>query len=186
MAWAIVTAFTVGGSQMRAFFLIFLMMPAAVMFVVPGARAQSVKPVCTENSRACLIATVNVYLDGLNHHDGSKVPFAADVRCTEQGKLYVEGEAGYRKELTANTVPFVDMRNIRFGVDLERHEVYAIFVVALKLPDPKNPGKMYDTTFNKFERFRIEKGLITEAEVFGVEHPGTLQGGSGWPDQPAG
>jgi hypothetical protein len=166
-------------------FLVVAATAIAALFHAPDAKAQSVKPVCTENTRQCLIKTIDVYLDGLSHHDGSKVPFAADVRCTEQGKLYVVGEVGYRKELTLNTVPFVDTRNIRYGVDLDKHEVYVFFVVALRLPDPKNPGKMYDTTFNKIERFKVDKGLITEAEIFGVEQPGTLEGGSGWPDQPA-
>ncbi len=151
---------------------------ALTMLGVGPAKAQSVKPPCADNSRACMIKVVKIYIDAMTRRDPSKVPFAHDVVCTEQGKPYLVGEDKYRWELTNNTVPFEAVRDFRFYVDEKRHDVFAFFTIALKL-------KGEDHSIHKVERFKIEKGYITEAEVDGIDAPGTLTASAGWPADPA-
>jgi hypothetical protein len=64
-----------------------------------AAHAQQVKPSCTDDSRHCMILAATSYLEGLVHHDGSKVLFAPDIVRTEQGRDAGEGEAVLRAKL---------------------------------------------------------------------------------------
>lgn len=162
---------------------------AAALLAIPGSLwAQQTAPICTENTRACMIVTAKTYLDALVAHDASKVPFAPDVRRTEQGRVTGVGE----DELRASTKLQPDMTehdNTRFFVDKETGNVIAYTL--LRIPGTKaDPNrKTYSdglevktSTVHLAERFKIENGLITEIEALFTIESGTADGVSNWPD----
>lgn len=123
------------------------------------ASAQSVPPVCAENSRACLVRTIEIYLDGLARNDASAIPFAPNVRCTEQGKVEAKDEAQFRRELTIYKVE-MRTRNLRWLVDEKRGSVAVFYLLDVGVFRGDPPF-----TVRRGQRFRIERGLITEVEV---------------------
>src|SRR4051812_9854118 len=102
------------------------------------AVAQQVKPLCTEQTRACMIATATTYLDALTHHDASKVPFAPDIRRTEQNRISATDETHIRE----HTITQPDMAghvDDRFFVDEKTHNV--VVFTLLKVPGGANPRR---------------------------------------------
>ena len=160
---------------------------ACLLLAGAPAMAQQVKPGCTDNSRACMIRAATAYFDALVTHDASRVPFAADVRRTEQGHVTASGE----QEIREHTKTQPDMRgrhNTRFWVDEETHNVVGHTLIRV-LPDAekadparKSIAVSEPRTGHIFERFKVEGGLIREIEAIFHLEKGTLEGQSGWPD----
>lgn len=145
-----------------------------------ATQAQLVKPSCTDDSRACMIAAATSYLEGIVHHDGSKVLFAPGVRRTEEGRDTGRGEATLRAALV-KMPPMLGYRNTRFVVDEESRQL--VYFTLLRLDSARGkPGA--PVTVHLAERFRIERGLITEIEAIFWTQTGTPDGASGWPDLP--
>jgi hypothetical protein len=167
-----------------------VLLATAVIFAMPAlASAQQVKPSCTDNSRQCMIAAATSYLEGITHHDGSKVLFAADAVRTEQGHDTGKGEEALRAALL-RMPPMLGYANTRFVIDETAHQLVYFTLLRLNV-DPaslKNPQVAGATqqgpvTVHLAERFKIEHGLITEIEAIFHNQPGTTDGQSGWPDQ---
>lgn len=129
-----------------------------LLAAIPAA-AQQVPPVCTDQSRSCLTRTVEIYLDGLARNDAAAIPFAANVRCTEQGKVEAKDEAQFRRELTIYKVD-MRVRNLRWMIDESSGSVAVFYLLDVGVFRGDPPF-----TVRRGQRFRIEKGLITEVEV---------------------
>lgn len=150
----------------------------ASMLAAERAPAQQVKPACTDDSRACMIAAATTYLEGIVHHDGSKVLFAPNVRRTELGHDTGQGEATLRAALL-KMPPMLGYRNTRFVVDEARHQLVYFTLLRMESGQGK-PGT--PVTVHLAERFKVEHGLITEIEAIFWNQSGTADGDSGWPD----
>ena len=169
-----------------------LLAAAAALWMAQGtlaAQAQQVKPHCTDDSRRCMIVAATSYLDGLVHHDGSKVLFAPDIVRTEQGHDTGKGEAILRAGLDKEP-PMLGYSNTRFVVDERHHQLVYFTLLGLSIdatpranlpPGSSPPGPV---TVHLAERFKIEHGLITEIEAIFHNQAGTSEGISGWPDSP--
>jgi hypothetical protein len=162
---------------------------AALAFIGQPAVAQAVKPGCADDSRACMIAAATSYLEGVVHHDGSKVLFAPDVKRTEQGRDTGRGEADLRAQLL-KMPPMLGYRNTRFVIDQEAHELVYFTLLRLEIgraepgnPPPPGSAAGGPVTVHLAERFKIEHGLITEIEAIFYNQGGTSDGDSGWPDR---
>lgn len=160
-----------------------------VLFLAAGtAVAQQVTPRCTDNSRACMITAATAYFDALVTHDASKVPFAPDVRRTEQGRVTGVGEQHIREHTKTQPDMKGGRHNTRFWVDEETRNVIGAMVIRI-VPDQdkadparKSIPVTEPRTGRIFERFKVENGLIKEIEaIFHLER-GTMDGTSGWPD----
>ena len=121
-------------------------------------RAQDAKPLCTAATRACFAKTAQAYFDGILKADGAAVPFASDVRVTEQGRVVVTSRAAFLSEFKASG-PTKAFRNIRMVFDEKAGEV-AIFMLADVQFDGQKPY-----TLRRTQRMKIVKGLITEVEL---------------------
>ena len=171
------------GKQGRFAFAAVALCAAAV-----SAQAQQVKPSCTDNNRQCMIAAATSYLEGITHHDGSKVLFAPNVVRTEQGHDTGKGEDVIRAALL-RIPPMLGYSNTRFVIDEKTHQLVYFTLLHLNI-DPaslKNPQVAGATqegpvTVHLAERFQVEHGLITEIEALFHNQPGTVDGQSGWPD----
>ena len=153
--------------------------------MAPYATAQQVKPACTDDSRQCLIAAATSYLEGLVHHDGSKVLLAPSVIRSEQGHINIRDEATLRKGLDREPA-MIGYSNLRFVVDTETHQLVYYTLLGLSMradqvPAGTPPGPV---TVHLAERFKVEHGLITEIEALFYNQAGTPDGVSGWPDAP--
>ena len=164
---------------------------ALAIWMVQGttaAHAEQVRPTCTDDTRRCMIAAATSYLDGLVHHDGSKVLFAPDIVRTEQGHDAGKGEVILRAGLDKEP-PMLGYTNTRFIIDREKHQLVYFTLLRLAVdasrqtsaPGSPPPGPV---TVHLAERFRIEHGLITEIEALFHTQAGTAVGTSGWPDSP--
>ena len=140
---------------------------AAITLVsgTPPAHAQQIKPVCSDNTRACLLKTVSIYIDGLSHHDASAIPFAKDVRCTEQGDVVVTDEAKFRSEINTSTA-ILGSRNLRLMADPETKSVAAFYLL-----DIAASAGAPAYTVRRGQRFKIVGGYVTEVEVFNYVDP---------------
>ena len=166
----------------------FVFAAVATLTMAASANAQQVKPTCTDDSRDCMITAAKAYLDAITTHDAAKVPLHPNVRRTEQGRVTGEGEIKIRE----NTKFQPDMAghgNTRFFVDETTHNVVAYTL--LRIPgtkaDPNRPT-MADkltpqpSTVHLAERFKVEKGLITEIEALFTIEGGKMDGTANWPD----
>ena len=164
---------------------------AMLVLSVNLSYAQQVAPSCTDNSRACMIAAATAYLDSIIAHDASNVPFAPDIRRTEQGHVTAQGESQIR-QLQKMQPDMAGRANTRFVVDEQSHTVvaYTLLKVTGAKADPNRktftdgapPSQTKPSTVHLAERFKVEKGLITEIEaIFNIETGGT-DAPSGWPD----
>jgi hypothetical protein len=154
------------------------------------ARAQAVPARCADDTRRCMIVAATSYLEGIVHHDGSKVLFAPNIRRTEQGHDTGQGEAELRAALL-RMPPMLGYRNTRFIIDENAHQLVYFTLLRLDIqepqPMPSQPGRSSTpgpVTVHLAERFKIEHGLITEIEAIFTNQGGTADGVSGWPDQP--
>ena len=57
--------------------------------------------------RACLQGFVDSYLDAMAKHDPSKLPVAASVKFTENGKALIDDEAQRLSDLADNIVALI-------------------------------------------------------------------------------
>ena len=137
---------------------------AALLATAPAA-AQTVKPVCVDASRACLLRTANLYLDGLSRNDSSAIPFSRDVRATEQASVVVTDEAKFRSEIDGSTA-ITGARNLRLMVDPAAQSVAAFYVLDIAGEKGKPPYSVW-----RGQRFRIVKGYVTEVEVYNFIEP---------------
>lgn len=129
------------------------------------AFAQTVPPACRDASRACLLKTAKLYLDGLSRHDASAIPFAPDVRCTEQATIPVTDEKTFRSEINSSKA-IIGLRNLRLMADPETASVAAFYVLDVAGEDGKP-----DYTVRRGQRFKIVGGLVREVEVFNYVDP---------------
>lgn len=153
-----------------------------------AARAQQVQPSCTDPSRDCMIAAATSYLEGITHHDGSKVLFAPNAVRTEQGHDTGKGDTVLRAAL-GRMPPMLGYSNTRFVIDEKTHQLVYFTLLHLDnepgdLKNPAVPGtaRQGPVTVHLAERFKIEHGLITEIEAIFYSQAGTSDGQSGWPD----
>ena len=152
---------------------------------VEPSYAQQAAPVCTENTRACMIATAQTYFDGLAAHDGSRIPFAPNARRTEIGRSTGDGEDSMRSAIDLQ--PDLTVSATRWFADESSHNVigFTLLHVAGGNADPNRPS--YGTsdqaaTTHLAERFKVVDGLIREVEaIFFIEF-GNPRGTSGWGD----
>lgn len=152
----------------------------AVLAAPVLAFAQAVPPVCSDNSRACLIATARIYIDGLRHHNASAIPFAPAVRCTEQGEIPVTDAAKFRSEIDGSTA-ITGVRNLRLMADPQARSVVAFYML-----DVAAYGGKPAYTVRRGQRFLIDHGLIKEVEIINYVDP-KLAGLAPplWPDSEA-
>jgi hypothetical protein len=129
---------------------------------------------CSGAKRDCLIAVANTYLDSLLKADGAAVKASPTVRRTLNGTKVYEGEAVLRKGVSSERLGF--RKNYRVFVDEAKGEVVALWLTSAN--PPAEPS-----TAHVIERIKIEKGLISEIEVFYPLEQGTRDGTSGWPDE---
>lgn len=152
------------------------------------AFSQQVKPGCTDDTRTCMISAAKSYLDALVAHEASEVPFAETARRTEQGTVTAVGEQALR-DSTKLQPDMTEHANTRYFVDEQTNNV--VVYTLLRIPGTKDDPnrKTYSdgrkpspSTVHLAERFKVEKGLITEIEaIFRIED-GTDEGVSNWPD----
>ena len=155
--------------------------------VHPGEGGQ-VAPRCTDDSRECMIAAAKSYLDSIVNHDASDVPFAPNVKRTEQGRVTGEGAADIRE--SQKLQPDMDGHvNTRYFVDESTNNVVAFTLLRVtgRQEDPdrptfRGPGERDPFTVHLAERFKVENGLITEIEAIFYSEQGTMDGTSSWPD----
>lgn len=158
-----------------------LMAAALALSIAPGAMAQQVKPACTDDSRDCMITAAKSYLEGLVHHDGSKVLLAPNVIRSEQGHVNIRDEAALRKSLDHE--PAMDgYGDLRFVVDIESHQLVYYTLLRLSMRGDQAPPGIAPgpVTVHLAERFKVERGLITEIEALFYTQVGTRDGVSGW------
>ena len=160
---------------------------AVVGFLAVGvaSAAQEAAPLCTDNTRACMIATARTYFDAIAAHDGSKVPFAATARRTEQGRDTGNGEDTMRSVLDKE--PDMSLGETRWFVDEAQHTVIGFTLLHLTGqnadPDrPTHPTSGKPTTVHLAERFKVVDGLIHEVEAIFYIDLGEATGSSGWAD----
>ncbi len=147
--------------------------------------AQQVAPICTENTRACMIATAQTYFDALAAHDGSKVPFAPDARRTELGHETGDGEDTMRSVLDKE--PDMTVSGTRWFVDQSKNIAigFTLLHVAERNADPDRPAHETGgqaSTVHLAERFKVVDGLIREVEAIFYIERGNAEGTSGWSD----
>lgn len=149
--------------------------------IAPGALAEQVKPICIDDSRQCMIAAATSYLEGLVHHDGSKVLLAPNVTRSEQGHVNTRDEASLRKSLDRE--PAMDgYRDLRFVVDTDSHQLVYYTLLRLSMRGDQAPPGIAPgpVTVHLAERFKVEHGLITEIEALFYTQTGSEDGVSGW------
>jgi hypothetical protein len=117
----------------------------AVFVIAMGARGAD-KPNAKGCDRACLQGFVDSYLDAMAKHDPSKLPVAASVKFTENGKALKLGE-GFWKTAGASTYRL-------YALDTKAGDAAAQAVVA-------ENGEL--DTF--FVRLKLKARKITEAET---------------------
>lgn len=136
---------------MRTFVLLVLTVPA----LFAQGKGKAATPAC---SRACLEGYVDRYLDAMLAHDPSKIPFARDVRFTEQGQRLTLPD-GLWNTMTAKGafkvyVPDVEAQSVAFFGSIQ--EMGAGAVLGLRL--------------------KVRNGQITEAEQFIQRSPSSAAG----------
>ncbi len=149
-----------------------------LLTVFTPAHAQQTTPRCTADTRACMLEAVASYYDAMRHHDGSRAWLAPAVRRTLQAGIpQGNGEDPLclnEQEVRASLdkAPAQTHLDERFLVDEPNHGVVAFVLLTLK----DQPVSIHVT-----ERFKIEKGLITEIEAIFLMDKTTADGKTGWP-----
>ena len=133
----------------------------AILLILPGmqtvAQAPGIDSAVIDRScdRDCLIGFVDVYLDGLISHDASRVPFARDVKFTENNVVMPAGGHG----LWAN-INWISEDNM-YVADVDTGKA-ALFAIVEEHGKPAYYGL----------RLAVKDGLITEAENIVVRNQG--------------
>jgi len=128
---------------------------ALLLAATPAAAA----PLCTSPARACLERTVDAYFAGLLKGDGSAVPFAPDVRATEQETIAVTTRAGFLTEFKESGA-IKDVRDRHYYTDEKSGDVTAFVLVDVRSVNGAKPF-----TVRRAQRFRVVKGMITQVEI---------------------
>lgn len=157
---------------------------SGVVWVGPS-QAQEVAPICTANTRSCLIATAQTYFDGLAAHDSSKIPFATGARRTEQGRVTGDGEKTMRS--VVDHEPDMKVAKARWFFDEAQQTVvgFTRLYVAERNADPNRESHKTTggpSTVYLAERFKIVDGLIREVEGVFYAARGIPDGASIWDD----
>jgi hypothetical protein len=114
---------------------------------------------CTDNSRGCMVAAASSLLEGMWAGKGADARLAPNVRKTENGgKSVTEGAAAIRKQLDGEHL--AGHKSVRFFVDEAKRDVFAFWMTGTGGDKP--------AAGHVAERIRVDKGLITEIEVFWV------------------
>ncbi len=133
----------------------------AAALMLPGmqaaAQAPGVESAVIDRScdRECLIGVVDVYLDGLINRDTSRVPFAPDVKFTENNVVMPVGGHG----IWAN-INWISEDNLYIADEDSGHA--ALFAIVEEHGKPAYYGL----------RMAVKNGLITEAENIVVRNQG--------------
>ena len=144
------------------------------------AAAQQTKPGCTDNSRECIVRAVDSYYDAMQNHNGKLAWFAPTIRRTLIGlpnnsgeDFIMEGEKTIRESL--DRAPHQTHLDHRYWVDEKERTVNALMLTTL-----------HDrvSTIHVAERFKVDKGLITEIEAVFYIDTTTREGTTGWPMHP--
>ncbi len=176
--------------MMRAHLVVAVVVPLLTALGATPSLAQQFTPTCTQDTRECMIQAATAYLDSIVNHDASTVPFAPDVKRTEQGRITAMGETAIREsqKLQPDMAGHV---NTRFFVEESSHNVIAFTLLRVTggKADPNrrtfsNEAQRDPFTVHLAERFKVEKGLITEIEAIFSREQGTMDGPSNWPDSP--
>jgi hypothetical protein len=172
-----------------------IVLPLLIISSAPTFAADEPRPPCTSNATACLEKIGRLYIDALLSHDGSKIPLAANVRRTENALNNARGPHEVRESFV-RTDMVKQARDIRFWANEKTGDVVFFFRLDIDLTKDQIgdgttragntdykvsvsvPAGTY--TIHEAERFRIDRGLITEIEI--ISHVETGRGGgSGWP-----
>jgi hypothetical protein len=147
----------------------------ALLIAAAPAAAKDAAPLCTDTTRDCYARTARAYFDAILAGRADDVPFADNVRVTEQDHLIATSRADFLKEFRS-TGATKGLRNLRMLVDEQRGEVAVMVLSDVEMPD-KPPF-----TVRRIQRLKIERGLIREVEliVFIDPRPDAL-----WPDDAA-
>lgn len=143
----------------------------ALVAAFPAGASDAV-PLCTDQSRECLAATARAYFAAILTGQATKIPFADNVRVTEQNHLVATRRADFLKEFKSTGVT-KRLRNVRMVIDAKHGEV-----AVLALSDVEMPGQA-PVTVRRIQRLKITRGLIREVELIVVSDakPDAL-----WPD----
>ncbi|MET0660391.1 MAG: hypothetical protein ABW110_19785, partial [Steroidobacteraceae bacterium] len=128
-------------------------------------------PLCTDDTRECMIQTAKSYIDGIMTYDLSKVPVASDWIRVEQGKVTGTGKGGTPLGPLPKSMNWIGSHDgTRYFVDEQSNDVI-IFTMyrssGLTIPKYITQGEPVGpvpVSMHMAERFRVEKGLITEIE----------------------
>lgn len=132
--------------------------PEAGPMTVPPVPGDSAAPLCTATTRQCYRKTARAYFEAILAGEADRVPFAANVRVTEQNHLVATSRAAFLKEFKS-TGATKRLRNLRMLVDTVRGEIAVMVLADVVMPD-KPPF-----TVRRIQRLKIERGLITEVEL---------------------
>ncbi len=139
---------------------LFLLIGLVMMSAASAAFADTgdATPLCTDSTRACYVRTAKAYFEAIMHANGSAVPFAKDVRVTEQGHVVATSRANFLAEFKSTSAT-KGLRNMRLLVDEPKGEVI-VFV----LGDVQMEGQA-PITVRRAQRMKIVHGLIKEVEI---------------------
>jgi hypothetical protein len=146
------------------------------------AAAQEANRLCTDNSRACMVKTVQSYYEGLDKADGTKTPFGAKIRTTEQERIMDLTPETFRAEFRASEA-IQKIRNVRMFVDEQRHQVVAFIILDVLIPPKAGEAPTPLYSIRRAHRFKVDNGLITEVEIINQEdkeHPAPIP--ALWPE----
>lgn len=151
--------------------------------ILTTANAASDLSHCADNSRECLVASAMSYINGLTQMNPAKPRFAPNVRRTVEGAKFPTGldetigEAALRADMDLNSPAIqkiladrkLSAQEVLAKRKLNKKIIQTIIVderagqVVIVWGDTtsENPGK-------SMERFKIEKGLITEIESLDI------------------
>ncbi|WP_439486878.1 hypothetical protein [Blastomonas fulva] len=146
----------------------------SALALLASAPAGDAEPLCTEPTRACYEKTARAYFDAILAGRADNVPFAANVRVTEQDHVIATSRADFLKEFRS-TGATKGLRNLRMLVD-EKLGLVAVMV----LSDVEMPGQA-PFTVRRIQRLKIERGLITEVELIILIDQ---KADALWPDDP--
>lgn len=118
----------------------------------PGVQSAVVDRSC---DRECLIGFVDTYLDGMINHDASRVPFASDVKFTENNVEIPAGGHGLWASINRISDDNLYIADVDKGTT-------AFFAIVEEHGKPSYYGL----------RMKIKDGLITEAENIVVRNQG--------------
>lgn len=143
-----------------------------------AARATSEGEPCTDDSRECVIASADTYLQALVSHDASGIRLAPYARRTENGMDTGANADEIRSSLEPPTPDetITGIRDKRWWVDGDQAVVHYLADTST-LPPVEG---VHTTTTRISERFKVVGGLIYEIEAIFWVSPGATPEGSGW------